>query len=124
VLTYVMLPGRDGLALIEQLRRRPATQRSPMIVLTARHGADVTAEGLAAGADDYITKPFSTEELLAGVHAKYELARLVETIDVHRGRISGSAPNRSSEVTLPALHPKDCRRIRQESTSWDNAAFR
>ena len=59
VITDVVLPGQDGLALIEQLRRQPATQRTPMIVLTARHGADATAEGLAAGADDYITKPFS-----------------------------------------------------------------
>jgi DNA-binding response OmpR family regulator len=73
VLTDVMLPGRDGLALIEQLRRQPATQRTPMIVLTARHGTDATAEGLAAGADDYITKPFSSRELLARVRANHEL---------------------------------------------------
>jgi len=39
VITDVVLPGLDGLALIEQLRRQPATKRSPMIVLTARHGA-------------------------------------------------------------------------------------
>ena len=74
-----MLPGRDGLSLVDQLRRQPATQRTPMIVLTARHGADATAEGLAAGADDYITKPFSSDELLARVHANHELARLRET---------------------------------------------
>ena len=73
VITDVVLPGQDGLALIEQLRRQPATQRSPMIVLTARHGADATAEGLAAGADDYITKPFSSLELLARVRANHEL---------------------------------------------------
>jgi DNA-binding response OmpR family regulator len=78
VITDVMLPGRDGLALIGQLRRQPATGRSPMIVLTARHGPDATAEGLAAGADDYITKPFSTQELLARVHANHELAQLRE----------------------------------------------
>jgi signal transduction histidine kinase/DNA-binding response OmpR family regulator len=78
VITDVVLPGRDGLALIEQLRRQPATGRSPMIVLTARHGADATAEGLAAGADDYITKPFSSQELLARVHANHELAQLRE----------------------------------------------
>ena len=63
VITDVVLPGRDGLTLIDQLRRQPATQRTPMIVLTARHGADATAEGLAAGADDYITKPFSARRV-------------------------------------------------------------
>jgi DNA-binding response OmpR family regulator len=78
VITDVVLPGQDGLALIRQLRRQPATQRSPMIVLTARHGADATAEGLSAGADDYITKPFSADELVARLHANYELARLRE----------------------------------------------
>ncbi len=79
VITDVVLPGRDGLALVGQLRGQPATQRTPMIVLTARHGPEATAEGLAAGADDYITKPFSTDELLARVHANHELARLRET---------------------------------------------
>ena len=78
VITDVVLPGRDGLALIQQLRQQPATQRTPMMVLTARHGADATAEGLAAGADDYITKPFSSNELLARVHANHELAQLRE----------------------------------------------
>jgi DNA-binding response OmpR family regulator/anti-sigma regulatory factor (Ser/Thr protein kinase) len=78
VITDVVLPGRDGLWLIGQLRGQPATERTPMIVLTARHGADVTAEGLAAGADDYITKPFSSDELLARVHANYQLSRLRE----------------------------------------------
>jgi DNA-binding response OmpR family regulator len=73
VITDVVLPGQDGLALIEQLRARPATQRTPMLVLTARLGADATAEGLAAGADDYITKPFSSRELLARVRANHEL---------------------------------------------------
>jgi DNA-binding response OmpR family regulator len=79
VITDVMLPGRDGLSLVDQLRGNPATQRTPMIVLTARYGPDATAEGLAAGADDYITKPFSSEELLARVHANFELFRLRET---------------------------------------------
>ena len=73
--------------LVQQLRRQPATQRTPMIVLTARHGADAIAEGLAAGADDYITKPFSSDELLARVHANHELAQLRET-----GREPGPGP--------------------------------
>jgi DNA-binding response OmpR family regulator len=83
----VVLPGLDGLALIEQLRRQPATRRSPMIVLTARHGADATAEGLAAGADDYITKPFSARELLARMRANHELHQQREkAIEAAQGR--------------------------------------
>jgi signal transduction histidine kinase/DNA-binding response OmpR family regulator len=83
VLTDVMLPGQNGLALVKQLRGHPATNRTPMIILTARHGDDATAEGLAAGADDYITKPFSTHELLARAHAAYQLAQLREAAVDH-----------------------------------------
>jgi DNA-binding response OmpR family regulator len=87
VITDVVLPGLDGLALIEQLRRQPATRRSPMIVLTARHGVDATAEGLAVGADDYITKPFSAQELLARVRANHELHQQREkAIEAAQGR--------------------------------------
>jgi DNA-binding response OmpR family regulator len=82
VITDVMLPGRDGLYLLAELRARAATQRTPMIVLTARHGADATAEGLHAGADDYITKPFSARELLARVRANHELHRQREQVIV------------------------------------------
>jgi len=78
LITDVVLPGRDGLWLIGKLRSQSATERTPMIVLTARHGADAAAEGLAAGADDYITKPFSSDELLARVHANDALSRLRE----------------------------------------------
>jgi signal transduction histidine kinase/DNA-binding response OmpR family regulator len=78
VITDVMLPGRDGLSLVRQLRQHSTTSRTPMIILTARHGDDATAEGLQAGADDYITKPFSSQELLARAHANQQLARLRE----------------------------------------------
>ena len=76
VITDVMLPGRSGLHLVEQLRHSSRNDRLPIIVLTARHGTAATSEGLAAGADDYITKPFSSQELLARVRANHELAQL------------------------------------------------
>ena len=89
VLTDVMLPGRTGLDLVAQLRATDSTSRVPIIVLTARGGADAAAEGLAAGADDYITKPFSSQELLARVRANIELHHVREgAIDdaEHRAR--------------------------------------
>ena len=79
VVTDVMLPGRSGLQVTLELRASPRTARLPIIMLTARGGSDAAAEGLAAGADDYITKPFSSQELLARVRANHELHELRES---------------------------------------------
>jgi DNA-binding response OmpR family regulator len=63
----VMLPGRDGLSLLRALRGRGMTL--PVLVLTARSELNERVEGLNAGADDYLTKPFFVEELVARLHA-------------------------------------------------------
>jgi DNA-binding response OmpR family regulator len=73
-----MLPGTDGLELTRALRRLPATARMPIVLLTARAGAESAADGLAAGADDYVVKPFHPTELLARIRVHVELARLCE----------------------------------------------
>jgi two-component system alkaline phosphatase synthesis response regulator PhoP len=65
VLMDVMLPGRDGLTLCRELRSRGATL--PILFITARDQVDQRIEGLVAGGDDYITKPFSTAELVARI---------------------------------------------------------
>jgi signal transduction histidine kinase/DNA-binding response OmpR family regulator len=78
VITDVMLPGHDGLVLAQRLRQASRTSRVPIIMLTARDGADAAALGLAAGADDYITKPFAVTELLARLRANHELHQLRE----------------------------------------------
>ena len=62
------LPGQDGLAALAQLRARG--ERLPVIVLTARDAVPDRVVGLDLGADDYLTKPFSFEELLARVRAR------------------------------------------------------
>ncbi len=64
-----MLPGVSGIELIRRLRARPETKRLPIIMLTARGEEPERVRGLAAGADDYIVKPFSVPELLARIHA-------------------------------------------------------
>ncbi|MDR1190901.1 MAG: response regulator transcription factor [Verrucomicrobiales bacterium] len=63
----IMLPGMDGIALLETLRARRVT--IPVLILSARHTVDDRVRGLQAGGDDYLTKPFSFTELLARIQA-------------------------------------------------------
>jgi two-component system phosphate regulon response regulator PhoB len=64
-----MLPGQSGLALARQWRADPRTRELPIILLTARGEESDKVAGLDAGADDYLTKPFSTNELMARIRA-------------------------------------------------------
>jgi len=63
----IMLPGRDGLSILRNLRERKIPL--PVILLTARSELNERLEGLNLGADDYLTKPFFVEELVARLHA-------------------------------------------------------
>ncbi|NBW67644.1 MAG: phosphate regulon transcriptional regulatory protein PhoB [Betaproteobacteria bacterium] len=64
-----MLPGQSGLVLAKRWRSDPRTKLTPILMLTARGDEPDKVAGLDAGADDYITKPFSTQELLARIRA-------------------------------------------------------
>jgi two-component system phosphate regulon response regulator PhoB len=64
-----MLPGQSGLSLARQWRKHERTRGIPILMLTARGDEPDKVAGLDAGADDYITKPFSTQELLARIRA-------------------------------------------------------
>ncbi|WP_395015436.1 response regulator [Dongia sp.] len=76
VLTDVMMPKLGGFELLRSLRDDPHSRDLPVIVLSARAGEEARVEGLDAGADDYLTKPFSARELIARVNANLELARV------------------------------------------------
>ena len=76
VVSDIVMPGLDGLALVRALRTNPSTRAIPIILVTARAGEDAALEGLGSGADDYVVKPFSSRELLARVHTHLELARV------------------------------------------------
>ncbi|HEY6542603.1 MAG TPA: ATP-binding protein, partial [Ktedonobacteraceae bacterium] len=74
IISDVMMPGLDGFQLLKTLRSDPQLCNIPIILLSARAGEEATIEGLEAGADDYLVKPFSARELLARVGAHMELA--------------------------------------------------
>ena len=69
VLLDWMLPHLSGIEVCRQLRRRPATRELPVIMITARSEDQDAVRGLNTGADDYVTKPFSTEALVARMRA-------------------------------------------------------
>ncbi len=76
VVSDVMMPRLDGLALVAALRTNTRTVGVPVLLLSARAGQEASSEGLRAGADDYLVKPFAAADLLARVRANIELARL------------------------------------------------
>nr|WP_246513134.1 response regulator [Azospirillum picis] len=76
VLSDVMMPRLDGFGVIAALRGHPDTRDLPIILLSARAGEESAIEGLQAGADDYLVKPFSARELLARVEGALRLSDL------------------------------------------------
>jgi DNA-binding response OmpR family regulator len=64
LLLDVMIPGRDGYAVCQEIRGNPAWRDMRIIMLTAKGGEVQREKGLSLGADDYVTKPFSTRELI------------------------------------------------------------
>lgn len=96
-----MLPDVSGLELARALKREPDTRDIPVIMLTARGDEDDKVQGLDSGADDYITKPFSSRELIARINAvlrranpegaeeRLETGELVLNMASHRVTASG-----------------------------------
>jgi signal transduction histidine kinase len=76
IVSDVMMPIVDGFELLKTLRTDEQTRTIPVILLSARAGEESRLEGIQAGADDYLIKPFSARELLARVSGRLEIARL------------------------------------------------
>lgn len=75
VLTDIMMPVMDGFELISAFRSHPALKTTPILLVSARSGEDSLVQGLAAGADDYLMKPFTARELLARASAHLALRK-------------------------------------------------
>jgi len=76
ILTDVMMPNLDGFGLLRAIRSTPEWRDIPVLMLSARAGEESRVEGLHAGADDYLVKPFSARELTARVDSLLELTRV------------------------------------------------
>lgn len=69
MLLDIMLPGEDGLEILGRVRKNPATEKTPVIMVTAKTTEIDKVRGLDMGADDYISKPFGVMELISRVKA-------------------------------------------------------
>src|SRR5512135_3504841 len=105
VLLDVMLPGRNGLDVLDTIRARKP--ELPVILLTARGAIEQKVEGLDRGANDYVTKPFSLEELLARVRAQLRMpaqreASVLEAGDIRLDLRTRRVERNAREVKLTA----------------------
>jgi len=105
ILLDVMMPGDDGYEVCRKLKNNPQTKMTPVIFLTARTESVDIVKGFEAGGVDYVTKPFSSAELLARVRTHIELKKAREEIKTLRGLLPTCAW---------------CRRIRNDEGDWES----
>lgn len=92
VVADVMMPELDGIGLLRALRADARTAGLPVVLLSARAGEEAAVEGLAAGADDYLVKPFSARELLARVANHLHLGRVRRAAELRFRAMANSTP--------------------------------
>ena len=101
ILTDVMMPVLDGFGLLQKIRESSHLSLTPVILLSARAGEEAKVEGLNAGADDYLIKPFSTKELISRVEASLKLSNarlgyseeILETVKLFKVSFSHASVN-------------------------------
>jgi signal transduction histidine kinase/DNA-binding response OmpR family regulator len=126
VLTDVMMPGLDGFELLRELRSDPATATIPIIMLSARAGGDAKVEGLYAGADDYLVKPFAANELTARVSSHLALSRLrreTEAMHADEAAFIGTLQRVGAAVTAELDREALVQLVTDEATRLTGAQF-
>jgi signal transduction histidine kinase len=115
IVTDVMMPKVDGFGLLQAIRSDRKLADVPVIMLSARAGEEARVEGLHAGADDYLIKPFSARELVARIRVHLEGARATRkiedqarqlkeaTVEAERARALAESANRSKDEFLAML---------------------
>jgi PAS domain S-box-containing protein len=111
ILSDIMMPKLDGFGLLKKLRARLATSSIPVVFLSARAGEEARIEGILAGADDYLTKPFSSRELLARIGNQILMAEARKKIEHEFFNLFYQAPAhilvmKGPEHLVEFFHPK------------------
>jgi signal transduction histidine kinase/DNA-binding response OmpR family regulator len=110
IVTDVMMPQLDGFGLLRALRDDARLASTPVIMLSARAGDEAKVEGIEAGADDYLTKPFSARELLARIHTNIGMAQVrreasrAVTLSEQRAQISQERLSRALSTGRVAIY--------------------
>ncbi len=121
VLSDIMMPRLDGIAMLKKIRSTVHTSAIPVVILTARADEESTVEGMQAGADDYLAKPFSARELLARVRGHIETAKVrreaAEQLRVSEAVLSREVGNfeallRELPVGIAVSFDRECANIR------------
>ena len=106
IISDVMMPEKDGITLTKELRENLSTSHIPIVLLTAKTTIESKLEGLELGADDYITKPFSSTYLKARVENLLSQRRNLQ--ELYRANLMNIAPTEPEEqVSQPEMSPND-----------------
>jgi CheY-like chemotaxis protein/anti-sigma regulatory factor (Ser/Thr protein kinase) len=105
IICDIMMPELDGYGVISALRTNPATTTIPFIFLSAKSDKNDFRQGMELGSDDYLTKPFSRDELLGSINAQFKKQDVISSyykqeLDNLRGNISKSLPH---QLLFPAI---------------------
>lgn len=112
LLTDVMMPTLDGFGLLKKVRSHPETKNIPVIFLSARAGEEAKVEGLDAGADDYLVKPFSAKELMVRVTNLIRINQVRRETELQFYQLFLQAPAlvnifKGPEFVYELFHPKN-----------------
>ncbi len=100
IIMDVGLPGMDGLTATRKINSQPETANIPIIILTARTGADDVVKGLSAGAQEYLAKPFDVAELIARVETVHRLSTAAKNLDNLNSRLEAEVDAKTRRLRI------------------------
>ncbi len=100
ILTDISMPGMDGFQLIGHLRADPALRTIPVIVISAKVDRPASRQGMELGADDFITKPFTEDEVIHSINARLEKKQLLDELDAFAHTVAHDLKNPLCTLTM------------------------